>query len=138
MIFNHTIPTPEQYDQLRIRSQMSGGTKNIENIKKALSNSLFVVSLWEKDELIGFGRVVGDGGLTYVVSDIMVNADHQAKGYGNIIMQEINSYFEKHTDSDAYITLTAVKPADKLYSKFYFEQSEPLSCGMIRKKPPQS
>ncbi|MBU3191361.1 GNAT family N-acetyltransferase [Clostridium bowmanii] len=51
--------------------------------------------------LIGFGRIVGDQGITYVVSDIMVDPDYQRNGLGKVIMEEVDSYLNKNTDENA-------------------------------------
>lgn len=110
------------------------GTKHLLKTETALKNSLFIVTLWDEDKLIGFGRVVGDQGITYVVSDIMVDPDYQGKGLGKMIMKEIDNYLDQNTDEHAYVCLIANKPADKLYSQFSFEYVEPKSCGMKRKQ----
>lgn len=36
------------------------GTKDLLKTEIALKHSLFIVSLWDDDKLIGFGRIVGD------------------------------------------------------------------------------
>lgn len=130
MKIDYNCPSAEEYIQLRISSGM--GTKQIDNSRKALENSLFTVSLKKDNKLIGFGRVVGDKGITYVVSDIMVHSDFQKKGFGTIIMKEIDKYLIENNDEDSYTILIANKPADKLYSKFSFEYTEPNACGMKR------
>lgn len=127
----YEIPLAKQYIDLRVKAGM--GEKNMLNVKKALENSLFVVSVWKKDELIGLGRIVGDEGISYMVTDIMVDKKYQCRGIGKAIMQEIDDYLEENTDKDAYIILLANKPADKLYSKFNFEYVQPESCGMKRR-----
>lgn len=124
-------PKVEEYINLRLASGM--GSKKYSNSEKALKNSVFTVSIREKEELIAFGRIVSDGGITYVVSDIMVHKDFQNRGFGKIIMEEINNYLEKYNDEDSYTILIANKPADKLYSKYSFEYTEPFACGMKRK-----
>lgn len=124
-------PSAKEYIDLRIKTNM--GEKKLLNTEIALENSVFIVSIWEDNKLIGFGRIIGDRGITYVISDIMVDPDYQGKGIGKIIMKEIDDYLEENTDEDAYIILIAKKPADKLYSKFNFRYSEPDSCGMRRK-----
>lgn len=132
MEIKYDAPSAGEYISLRIKSGM--GTKDPNKAEVALKNSLFTVSIWEKDSMIGFGRIVGDGGITYVVSDIMVDPEFQRKGLGKVIMKEIDAYLENNTDQYAYVCLIANKPADKLYSQFNFEYSEPKSCGMKRKQ----
>jgi len=43
----------------------------------------------------GFGRVVGDRGVTYVVSDVMVDEAYRRKGFADQIMKAIDSYRKK-------------------------------------------
>lgn len=132
MDIRHTAPSANEYISLRMKTGM--GTKHIKNSEIALKNSLFIVSLWDEGNLIGFGRVVGDQGITFIVSDIMVDPAYQGKGYGKMIMKEIDNYLEQNTDEYAYVCLIANKPADKLYTQFGFEYSEPKACGMKRIK----
>jgi len=132
MDIRHEGPSAKEYIDLRIKANM--GEKKLLNAEIALANSVFIVSIWEGDKLIGFGRIIGDKGISYVVSDIMVDPDYQGKGIGTAIMNEIDDYLEANTDEDAYIILLAKKPADKLYSKFNFRYADPESCGMRRKQ----
>lgn len=130
MEIKYTAPAAIDYISLRNRTGM--GTKDINKTEIALKNSLFIVSLWENNKLIGFGRVVGDKGITYIVSDIMVDPVFQHMGLGKLIMNEISKYLDEFTDEYAYVCLIANKPADLLYSQFGFENVEPNSCGMKR------
>lgn len=132
MDIRYNAPSAIDYISLRLKTGM--GAKDVSKTEIALKNSLFIVTLVEEDKLIGFGRVVGDEGITYVVSDIMVDPDYQKQGLGKIIMKEIDEYLEKNTDEYAYVCLIANKPADKLYSQFGFEYVDPKSCGMKRKQ----
>ena len=70
----YEAPTAQDYVSLRLRSGM--GEKNLERSRIALNNSLFTVSIYEDEKLIGFGRVVGDGAITFAVSDIMVDREY--------------------------------------------------------------
>lgn len=132
MDITYSAPSAIKYVSLRLKTGM--GTKDLSKTEIALKHSLFIVSLWEDDKLIGFGRIVGDQGITYVVSDIMVDPDYQRNGLGKVIMREIDSYLNKNTDENAYVCLIANKPADKLYYQFNFDYLDPKSCGMKRKQ----
>lgn len=124
-------PTAEDYVSLRIRSGM--GDKNLERSRIALRNSLFTAALYDGQKLIGFGRIVGDGGVTYVVSDIMVDKDYQRRGYAEQIMTAIDGYLQEHAHVDSYICLIANQPADQLYHKHQFAYLPENKCGMLRK-----
>ncbi len=123
-------PSAEDYVSLRLRSGM--GNKDLKRSEVALKNSLFIVALYDEEKLIGFGRVVGDGGITYVVSDIMVDKDYQRRGLAEQIMKAIDGYFEENTYEDSYICLIANHPADILYNKHKFEYLPENKNGMLR------
>jgi GNAT superfamily N-acetyltransferase len=132
MDITYSAPSAIEYISLRLKTGM--GTKDLLKTEIALKHSLFIVSLWNDDKLIAFGRIVGDQGITYVVSDIMVDPDYQRNGLGKVIMREIDCYLNKNTDENAYICLIANKPADKLYYQFDFDYVDPESIGMKRKQ----
>ena len=93
-----------------------------------------MISLYDDKKLIGIGRIIGDNGISYAVTDIMVDKEYQGKGYGKLIMKEIDNYFSENTDEDCYIILIANLPTDNLYSKFSFEYLPNSKCGMLRKQ----
>ncbi|WP_197073436.1 GNAT family N-acetyltransferase [Clostridium polynesiense] len=128
-------PCAEDYVSLRLRSGM--GNKNMERCRKALGNSIFTVSIYDNEKLIGFGRIVGDEGITYVVSDIMVDENYRRMGFADEIMKAIDNYFEENTFEDSYICLIANYPADLLYNKYNFEYLPDNKCGMLRRQNPR-
>lgn len=129
MDFSFGVPSADDYVSLRLRSGM--GDKDLNRSKVALANSLFTFSIYNKKELIGFGRVVGDGAITYVVSDVMVDSRYQGRGYGKKIMGAIDVYLRENTSEDSFVCLLANCPFDKLYSKFGFEYLNDR-VGMLR------
>ena len=130
---SYDLPNSLDYIKLRVNSGM-GNKKSIERVDIALKNSLFTISLYDEKKLIGMGRIIGDGGISYAVTDIMVDKEYQGKGYGRLIMKEIDNYFSENTDKDCYIILITNLPADNLYSKFSFEYLPNSKCGMLRKQ----
>ncbi len=131
--YTNEIPTPEQYNALRVGSGMGRARKDPERIIKALSGSSFICSVWDGDRLIGFGRVIDDGGICYSVNDIMVDRAYQRQGIGERIMTEIDGYLDTHADDESFVTLLAKIPADRLYHRHRFEYIDPARrYGMIR------
>ena len=122
----------EDYIDLRMRSGM--GDKDLVRSQKAIENSLFTVSIYDQEKLIAFGRIVGDAGITYVVSDIMVDEKYWRRGLANKIMQAIDTYLKENTFEDSYVCLIANKPADVLYHKYNFAYLPDNKCGMLRRQ----
>lgn len=130
---NYVPPEAEEYVDLRLKAGLSG--KDIEASRRGLPNSLFAVTLRLGGELIGMGRVIGDGGCMFHVVDIAVSPEHQGKGLGKKIMAEISAYLDRNSTQGAYVSLMADVPADRLYRQFGFEYGAPASVGMYKKYP---
>ena len=132
MEFTNKAPLPEDYNALRISSGM-GNVKDLRKIEIAMSNSLFIVSVYDEKHLIALGRIIGDGGISYAVSDIMVDKKYQRKGIANEIMNKIDEWFNANVDDNSFIMLLANKPADLLYRKHRFQYLDiDNKVGMIR------
>ena len=125
------VPKAEDYNILRVASGI-GGAKDVEKTRIAMENSLFAVSVYDGEKLIGSGRIVGDGGISYAVTDIMVDKAYQNRGIGEEIMSRIDDWFDKNTDENAFIMLIANKPADNLYSRHSFDYLSENKIGMLR------
>lgn len=81
--------------------------------------SVFTVSIFEDNKIIGMARVVGDGSY-FTVYDVVVRKECQGKGYGKILMQEIVKWYKSVEDDDTYLYLGASAGKEKFYEKFGF------------------
>tara|TARA_X000000368_G_C22820804_1_gene618945 strand:- start:57 stop:521 length:465 start_codon:yes stop_codon:yes gene_type:complete len=63
--------------------------RSIASLKKMLSNSNVVISVWNRKNLIGFGRATSDESYRAVLWDIVVDKDYQVNGIGMEIIQSI-------------------------------------------------
>jgi len=86
------------------------------------------------DEIVGMGRIIGDGGCFYQVVDIAVLPAHQGRGLGKLIMREIMRYVEEQVPASAYVSLIADGQAQDLYAQFGFTHTAPKSVGMAIKR----
>jgi GNAT superfamily N-acetyltransferase len=125
-------PTVEEYH--RLRAAVGWGNVNVQATEIGLRNSLFSVCVIHKDQVVGFGRVVGDGGVFFYIQDIVVLPQFQGKGLGKRIMNAIMAYLESHVHRGAFIGLMAAKGVDGFYEKFGFSArpSERYGPGMCR------
>lgn len=64
-------------------------TRDINRLEQAISNSLYVVSAWEKDCLIGLIRIIGDGLTIIYVQDILVLHSYQNQGIATELMNRV-------------------------------------------------
>lgn len=122
--------SPEVFDYMKLRERSGLSPRSEEGAAIGLQNSLFAVSLYVQDELIGMGRVIGDGGCFMQIVDIAVSPDFQGRGLGRMIMQELMNYLDRKAPPRTYVSLIADTPADQLYLKFGFQYTQPRSQGM--------
>ena len=122
------IPAIATYQHLRVAAGMSA--KSTVAAAKGLPNSLFAVQILHGDEVVGMGRIIGDGGCFYQVTDIAVLPAHQGKGLGKRILGEIMQFIETQVPQSAYVSLIADGQAQDLYAQFGFKHTAPASVGM--------
>lgn len=63
-------------------------------LKRAFDNSLYILGVFDNQELIGFIRCVGDGEHVVIIQDIIIDAEHKRQGLGRELM---NLVFEKYS-----------------------------------------
>lgn len=95
-----------------------------------LKGTRFGVSLVNEGQVIGMGRVIGDGGCFFQIVDIVVVPAHQGRGLGKRIMASLIDYLQTNVPKSAYVSLIADVPANKLYERFGFKETAPRSLGM--------
>ena len=127
----HKTPSVAEYCQMRIDAGLS--PKSAEAASIGLPKSIFGLSIREEtDTLIAMGRLVGDGGCFVQICDIAVHPNHQGKGLGRRVMQELMDYIEREIPKTAWINLFADGTANQLYAKFGFGETAPISIGMAK------
>ena len=123
---------PPVKDYLRLRRVAGLSPFSREAAEKGLPNSVFGVCLMLGDAIVGMGRVIGDGGCFFQVTDIAIEPAHQGRGLAKWIMQALTDFIDTLPKS-AYVSLIADVPANRLYAQFGFEETAPRSVGMARK-----
>lgn len=122
LVINEECPTVEEY--IELRKAVKWRVIDIESIKKGLKNSIYCVCIRDKNRMIGFGRIVGDGGTVFYIQDIIVDPQYQKKKIGTKIMKKIMNYIENNCSKDAIIGLIAVSELDDFYKNFGFVHNE--------------
>ncbi len=86
----------------------SSYTNKIDMLEKAYNNSLFIVTAWNNEELVGTIRVVGDGASIIYIQDIIVKTEHQKKMIGTSLLKIV---LEKYENVYQKVLLTENKPS---------------------------
>ena len=90
--------------------------RTINDLKKCLANSDVIVSLWTSNEIVGFGRALSDGIYRAVLWDVVIDKDHQGKGYGKLIVKNILESKKIKNTKKVYLMTTN--------EKFFYSQMD--------------
>lgn len=102
-------------------------------LKKAFKKNLYDIVIYENDEAIGMGRVLGDGLTVFFIKDIIVREDYRGRGFADIIMKNIMNYIYKNAEKNAYIGLMSTPGKENFYKKFGFIErpNDDYGSGMV-------
>ncbi len=93
--------------------------RTIHDLKKCLANSDVIISLWVGNEIVGFGRALTDGIYRGVLWDIVIDQNHQGKGFGKLIIKNLLSSRKIKNTKKLYLMTTNKKI---FYSQFDFKE----------------
>ena len=105
--------------------------------KKALDNTIYSLSVYDDEKIIGYGRIIGDSICFLYIQDIIVIPEYQSKGIGTMIMNKLLEKIEKirNENPNLRVYLGASKNKEGFYKKFGFieRKNADLGEGMILK-----
>lgn len=103
--------------------------------EKALANTMYSVSVYDDDKIIGYGRIIGDGICFLYIHDVMVAPKYQNKKIGSQIMKKLLEKVNQIKIENPYVRvyLGASKGKEKFYERFGFitREAANLRSGMI-------
>ncbi|HEX6230165.1 MAG TPA: GNAT family N-acetyltransferase [Actinomycetota bacterium] len=123
-------PTVTEYQ--RLRRAVGWGEMTDEGVAAGLPHALYAVVLVHGDEVIGCGRVVGDGGLYFYVQDVIVLPGYRGRGLGARIMEAVMAYLERTARPGAFIGLMAAEGVEGFYESYGFRRRPDDRPGMFR------
>lgn len=120
-------PTVEAFTALRVKV----GWQVIEkkSAQRSLDNSLFHVAIYDNSQLVGMGRVVGDGVMYLYIQDVAVDPDYQGLGIGDVIMTAIENYLSITVIKGATIGLLAAQGKEAFYARYGYIERPNTSLG---------
>jgi len=82
-----------------------------EEIAAAFKNSTITIFVFDKEKIIAFGRVIGDGRYYAILADIVVDPAYQKQGLGKYLVTTLNNQLDNYH----FVTLTAAPGKDNFY-----------------------
>jgi N-acetylglutamate synthase-like GNAT family acetyltransferase len=110
-----------QLQRLFIKTAFWAQERNIDQLKIAIANSKPVVTVWDKERLIGFARATSDGVYRAGIWDVIVDPDYQGVGLGRKLVQTVLSHPLVSKVERVYLTTTHQQ---SFYERIGFKQNE--------------
>lgn len=104
--------------------------------KKALDASLYIVCAYMDAQIVGMGRIVGDGAVICYIQDLMIHPEYQRYGIGSIIIEDLIQYVKNLCEegTEIMLDLMCASGREPFYHKhgFISRPTSHLGPGMIR------
>lgn len=119
----------------RLTDKVGWGTRDEKVVEEALNNTLYSVSIYDDNKVVGYGRIIGDKTIFLYIQDIMVIPEYQGKKIGskimNVLLNQIEEY--KRVNPNIRTYLGASKGKEEFYKKFGFitRSEADLGEGMV-------
>lgn len=123
---------PPVADYLRLRKEAGLSPKTEEQATAALPGSWAACHVVHTTtgEVVGMGRVLGDGGWYFHIVDVAVLLKHRRRGLGDAILTALIDRISAVAPPAAYVNLLADAPGRRLYERHGFSETAPGSVGM--------
>ncbi len=110
-------------DFVRLRIETGFAEIPLEHARKALQNGLINVSAIYNGELVGMGRLVGDGAMYWYLQEIIILPQFQRKGIGTMIVNHLVDYAKAKYMTGKFTTIGCVsaKGKEPIYKEMGFD-----------------
>ena len=121
VVLQNNVLQPQDFVRLRVLTGFADIP--VEHAKRALDGGLINVSAIYGDQLIGMGRMVGDGAMYWYLQEIIVLPEYQKQGIGIKIVNHLVDYAVSHSATGKFTTIGGVsaKGKEEFYRKLGFE-----------------
>ena len=130
---NYTMIPPSVDEYTRLRESVGFAARSPEAAGKGLAGGLFTVTVRDGEAAVGMARVVGDGGCSFLVVDVIVLPEYQRRGIGRRMMEMLDSWMVSNIPPGGMVSLLGDAPGRRLYEEFGFNYTYPESVGMKRR-----
>lgn len=134
MVYNVELKAPAQDEFANLRTQVKWQNPDDKTLKASIENSLFWVTVYDTDKLIGTGRVVGDGAMYFYIQDIIVAPSYQKQGIGHLVMTHIEKYLSNTCSNGATVGLLSAHDKESFYTQYGYvnRDGDVLGLGMCK------
>lgn len=120
---------------LELREAVGFRPLSRDQARRALNNSLYILTAFQDGKAVGMGRVVGDGAVICYVQDLIIRPEVQGQGIGGTILQTLKNFVigTGYPGTTMMLCLMCAKGREEFYKKYGFiaRPTEELGPGMI-------
>ncbi|MEM7547341.1 MAG: GNAT family N-acetyltransferase [Pseudomonadota bacterium] len=120
-------PDAETFRQFR--AALGWGEMTLAQAERAVGAAHYDVVAMRGEEIIGFGRVTGDGVVNFHLDDVIVKDSCRGQGVGQQIVAALLRWIDEVAIPEAMISLTASAGMEPFYERFGFSISPPEGYG---------
>lgn len=121
---------------LYLRSQVNWKVLSRQQAQLALDNSLVIFAAYNDDEIVGMGRIVGDGAVISYIQDLIVIPSIHRHGVGSGLIKRLIDFVEdmRMDGTEMMLCLMCAKGREGFYEKhgFIARPNDNLGPGMIQ------
>ena len=123
-------PTADEYESV----VASVGFRNHDHaaVEVALANTFLSVCAIDAGEVVGLGRIVGDGAISFLLTNVMVRPSHQRRGIGSCIVAALCQSMESLPYRNVVVEAVPLPGSQSLYERQGFRASTTAPPGMVR------
>ena len=114
--------TPEQF--LNLYASVGWEPPCIEQVKRALANTLATFVAIEDERPVGMVRLLVDGGMSFYLKDFAVDPNYQRRGIGQALMQTAQKFITDQIEENWAVSLELIstREAVPFYKRHGFEE----------------
>ena len=86
-------------DFIRLKVATGFRDRPIDQVERALQNDLLDIVAIHNEEVIGMGRLVGDGVMYWYLQEIIVMPEYQGKGIGTDSVNALLNHIQRNPDN---------------------------------------
>ena len=129
IVYREKLPAAAAYLQLFETTGWNQAYRADEDeLYAAISTSWYVLSAYDNDDLVGFGRIISDGVLYALICDLIVKPSYQGQGIGSTLLNKLIA--RCRMQQIRVIWLFAAKGKRSFYQNFGFVERPADAPGM--------